>query len=101
MQNGIITPIVVLSSSEHSCVSFIRLNDLRTFIGYRFVEYRPITTTNPLAHLLNQNSKPPDHSQEIYSRGIDWIENWETNFLDPDHPHNLNFSTFSDGIAEA
>jgi hypothetical protein len=101
MQEKNLKLIVVLSSTEHSCVSFIRPNDLRTFIGYRFVEHRPITTTKPLAHLLNQNSQPPDHSQEIYSRGIDWLENWETNFSDPDHPLNLNFSTFSDGSAEA
>jgi len=101
MQDEIMTPIVVLSSAEHSCISFIWPNDLRTFIGYRFVEHRPITTIKTLPHLLNQISLPPDHAKDKYSRGTDWLENWKTDFSDPDHPLNLSFTTFSDGSAEA
>jgi hypothetical protein len=94
-------PVVVLSSVEHSCVTFVWPNDRHFHVGYRFVEHRPRTTQNPLPHSELKKSRIPAPAGGQYSQSGDWLENWQTAFSEPDHPLHLNYQTFSDGSALA
>ena len=94
-------PAIVLSNIEHQCATFVWANDLRYFVGYRFVEHKPKITAEPLPHKAVQQPELPSESGGSYPRGADWLENWQTNYADTTNPLDLRFQTFVDGSAQA
>lgn len=101
MQGNILKPIIVLSNVEHQCVTFVWPNDLRCFVGYRFVEHEPRITAAPLPHLSAQRPEMPPPSSGMYPQSNEWLENWQTTYTDPHNPLLLKFQTFADGSAQA
>ncbi len=94
-------PIVLLSSAEHQCVTFVWPDDLSTYVGYRFVEHQPTLTRRPLAHETLPPSPPPPAPNRRYPRGSDWLDNWQTTYDAVDDPLQLQFQTLADGSAVA
>jgi hypothetical protein len=94
-------PVVVLSSAEHTCVSFVWPQDLRFFVGYRLVEHQPKITNNPLPHPPIENPAPPGTAKGTLSQEANWLPNWRTAYADSKHPLQLTFQTGSDGSAQA
>lgn len=92
--------IVVLSNVEHTCATFVWPDDLRYFVGYRFVEHEPKITAEPLPHNPLPPPNLPPVSGGTYPRQSRWLENWQTTYTDPENPFQLHFQTFADGSAQ-
>jgi hypothetical protein len=93
-------PIVVLSNVTHQCVTFVWPDDLRYYVGYRFLEHQPIRTPGPLAHGETSLTPPPQAGTPM-PRRQEWLDNWQTTYAAPDNPLQLRFQTFTDGSAVA
>jgi hypothetical protein len=94
-------PVIVLSNIEHQCATFVWPDDLRYFVGYRFVEHQPKITANPLSHPSTPSTRLPAVPDSQYSRSEAWLDNWQTAFAETENPLQLSFQTFSDGSARA
>jgi hypothetical protein len=94
-------PIIVLSNVEHQCATFVWPDDLRYYIGYRFVEHQPKITDMPLSHPPTPSTRLPTVPDSQYSRSEAWLENWQTAYAKTENPLQLSFKTFSDGSARA
>jgi hypothetical protein len=93
------TPIVLLSSVEHPCASFVWPQDLRYFAGYRFVEHWPNGTPAPLPHEPAATIDLPPHSGGEMARSDGWLDNWQTAYAGAGDPLQLHFHCFADGSA--
>ncbi len=93
--------IVLLSSVEHQCVSFIWPGALRYFAGYRFVEHQPRRSPDPLAQRTDCGSEPPPEPGGELARGAGWLDNWQTTYAGEKDPLQLRFHSFADGSATA
>ena len=91
--------IVVLSSVEHQCVTFFWPDDLRYFVGYRLFEGQPKVALAPLPHSQVPGIDPPSPPKTPTTRGDNWLDNWRTEYTDPQNPLRLRFQTFADGSA--
>ncbi len=91
----------MLSNVEHTCVTFVWPDDLRYFVGYRFVEHEPKMTAESLPHQAIIDAKLPSKPGGTYPRAAGWLENWQTSNTDPENPLHLRFHTFADGSAQA
>jgi hypothetical protein len=94
-------PIIVLSNVEHQCATFVWPDDLRYFVGYRFVEHSPKITAIPLSHPSTLSTRLPTVHDSQYSRSKAWLDNWQTAYAETENPLQLSFKTFSDGSARA
>lgn len=94
-------PVVVLSSAEQTCVSFVWPQDHRFYVGYRFVEHHPKIINNPLPQPPQEYLAPPGAAKGTLSQMADWLTNWRSAYADPEHPLQLTFQTSSDGSAQA
>ena len=95
------TPVILFSSAEHQCVSFVWPQDLRYFAGYRFVEHQPQVTPEPLLHRPALTADLPPHAGGEMVRGAGWLENWKTIYAAVNDPLQLTFHCFADGSAVA
>jgi len=92
--------IVVFSSLEHQCVTFVWPDDQRYYVGYRFVEHLPVITSNVLHRPASSQPKPPPpETNTLMPRQASWLDNWQSAFSDPEDPLQFRFQTFSDGSA--
>ena len=94
-------PIVLLSSVGHQCVSFVWPHDLRYYAGYRFVEHRPQSTPDVLAHRALVSSDPPPEAEGEVARATGWLDNWQTSYAADVDQLQLRFHCFADGSARA
>jgi len=94
-------PVVLLSSVDHQCATFVWPGDLRFFVGYRFVEHQPMATSGPLPHRSMLQSQPPPIPDDLLPCADEWLDNWQTEYADPENPLRLRFQTFADGSAGA
>jgi len=82
-------------------VTFVWPDDLRYFVGYRFVEHEPGMTADPLPHNPRHQTNLPPEPAGTYPKESKWLENWKTTYTDPENPLHLRFQTFADGSAQA
>ena len=94
-------PVIVLSSIERQCATFVWPDDLRYFVGYRFVEHQPKITASPLSHPSIPSVRLPAVPNSQYRRSEAWLENWQTTYAETENALQLSFQTFSDGSARA
>lgn len=82
-------------------MSFVWPHDLRYYAGYRFVEHRPRSTPNALAHRPLVNPDLPLETEGEIAHSNGWLENWQTTYAAENDPLQLRFHCFADGSAMA